>query len=194
VTAIDHRFARPLITPATSATAIPGIDASTILALAGRTPAKPSPTDYHGPLEDYIMAPFRNPAPTRFSDGTYGVLYGARSDETAAIEVAYHLEVFAREGRMTPQTFRREHLSFALTETLEDLRGGDPRLFTDDYTFPRDEGLRLRGAGAFGLRYPSVRDHKKRLCAGVFVPRIVAEPKHCDAADFTWDGKRIILP
>ena len=49
-----------------------------------------------GPGTTPIMASFAYSGPSRFCDGTYGVYYAGREEETAVAESRYHTEAFLR--------------------------------------------------------------------------------------------------
>ncbi|MEO7361347.1 MAG: RES family NAD+ phosphorylase, partial [Gemmatimonadaceae bacterium] len=59
----------------------------------------------------WILSPFvRSPGPgnrSRFSDGTYGVWYGADSLATAQAEVGYHLARWLAKTQATPDRLER---------------------------------------------------------------------------------------
>ncbi|HUY41023.1 MAG TPA: RES family NAD+ phosphorylase, partial [Candidatus Dormibacteraeota bacterium] len=53
-------------------------------------PAIPVSRRYNGPLAGLIMTPFVIPRTSRFSNGSYGVLYAGYEENTALRESAHH--------------------------------------------------------------------------------------------------------
>ena len=125
----------------------------------------------------YATAPFThiNKDGSRFSDGTYGVLYLADSMQTALKEVEHHqqvywknvpdldFEVFVFRGLLA--IFSANSLldatSIPLTEGIYD---------PDDYTDGRTLGLRIKANDYEGIQYCSVRKSDAK-CWGLFTPR-----------------------
>lgn len=151
-----------------------------------------------GPGASLLMAPFTHASPdrpSRFSDGTYGVLYVARRFETALLETIHHHALFMRRTREAPGwTSQFRELVLDVEATLVDLRDGVPRtsevLDPDDYRAGQALGRALRAAGEDGVAYPSVRDTGGE-CAGLFHPdlaRRVVQGRHLD---YHWDGERV---
>ena len=147
-----------------------------------------------GPGASVVMAPFChvNPHGSRFSDGSYGVYYGASRLDTAIAEVAYHAGLFF--ARTHEPAAREDYrvLKGAIDARLHDLRGDgwahtrDP----DDYRPPRALGRALRDAGSDGVAFMSVR-HAGGHCIGAFWPDVVALPDQNKHIAFHWDGARI---
>ena len=111
-----------------------------------------------GPGASYLMAPFTQVSkdrPSRFSDGTYGVLYVGREFETALFETMYHHARFmADTGQAAGWTSQFRELMMDVTAKVHDCRGlpsGDPVLSPDDYTAGQALASRLRRSGRTGL-------------------------------------------
>lgn len=148
----------------------------------------------------YLMAPFTHVStdrPSRFTDGTFGVLYVGNAFETALFETIHHHERFmactAEEPGWTSQ-FREIVLS--VHANLHDLRGsewhGNPALAPDDYQASQDLAKGLKGAGFDGLVYPSIR-HSGGECVGLFYPNCASAPVQGRHLDYHWDGERVDL-
>lgn len=68
-----------------------------------------------------------NPNGSRFSDGSYGVYYAAREQETAIYETVYHAERFLRDSREAPIEQDMRVYIAPIEGDLHDLRGEDPQ-------------------------------------------------------------------
>jgi hypothetical protein len=153
-----------------------------------------------GPGATYLMAPFTHVStdrPSRFTDGTYGVLYLAERFETALLETMHHHARFMARTRQAPGwTSQFRELAMDLDATLHDLRGGDPAvapaLDPESYVESQVLARTLRVAGSDGLVYPSQRDPKGQ-CAGLFYPDLARNPVQGRHLDYHWDGKRVDL-
>ncbi|WP_439576997.1 RES family NAD+ phosphorylase [Elioraea sp.] len=153
-----------------------------------------------GPGASWLMAPFTHVStdrPSRFTDGTYGVLYLARRFGTALLETMHHHARFmARTHEPPGWTSQFRELVLELDAGLHDLRGGDagvaPALDPDDYGPAQALGRALRTGGSDGVVYPSVREPGGE-CAGLFYPDVVRNPVQGRHLDYHWDGTRVDL-
>lgn len=133
-----------------------------------------------------IDFPFRHPGASRFSDGAYGVWYGANSVLTGAYETAYHWLESLVEGvldrpRETHYVERRVYRVRCIAPLL-DLRPqipAYPRLVDPvDRSFCQRLGGELRAAGYPGLVSRSVRaPHPGATNVAVFEPGILRDPR-----------------
>lgn len=146
-----------------------------------------------GPGSTPVMAAFAhlNPEGSRFSDGSYGVFYAARSLGTAIRETAYHRERFLARTREPAMQLQMRSYQCTIACAMHDLRGGypsahDPR----DYGPARRLAARLRAAGSNGIVYDSVRDPGGQ-CAAVFWPDKVGPCTVAKHYAYLWDGKAI---
>jgi len=152
-----------------------------------------------GPGTPPIMAAFThlNPNGSRFSDGTFGVCYAARSQRTAIAETVYHTERWARASNDPPTAFTmRVYIGELLARSYHDLRADPaanaPVLDPDPEAYgPAQQLARtLRGANSWGILYPSVRDRHGQ-CAAVFRPPALG-PVHQGAhLAYVWDGSAV---
>ena len=147
--------------------------------------------DYLGDYKEYVLAPFTRPYPSRFSDGSFGVLYAAADIETAAAEVAYWLGKAYRDGGIVAGTSpRKVHLSLRVCADLADVRlnaSGISSLYDpEDYTISRAWGVALRQTHE-GLKANSVRRTAGENVA-VFLPRVISQIAIVETVEFEWDG------
>jgi RES domain len=153
-----------------------------------------------GPGASYLMAPFTHVStdrPSRFSDGTYGVLYLAERFETALLETMHHHARFmARTGEAPGWTSQFRELVIDLDAILHDLRGDAPAfaaaLDPDSYVASQALARALRAAGSEGLVYPSQRDPRGQ-CAGLFYPDRAHNPVQGRHLEYHWDGTCVDL-
>jgi hypothetical protein len=152
---------------------------------------------YAGAHAAVVMAPFLWLSPSRFSPGTFGVLYTGASMETAIRESAYHAAVKFGASGAPPSTVPRVALVMELDEAGHaDQRrsrpGVDAAIYDPaDYRSAQRLGRELRATGKDGILYDSVR-HAGGVCYGVFRPRSVSTVR--DEAlnlELGWDGTAI---
>lgn len=169
----------------------------------------PAADRYAGRHAAIVMAPFLWLSASRFSPGTFGVLYTALSLETAIRESAYHAaQIAAASIGAPPAKFPRVAVALDLDDALHTdyrwtrdarLPGGrrfpphvDPMAFDPiDYTTAQAVGSRLRAAGREGLRYNSVRDDGGECCA-TFRPAAVRNvDDRARTVEIVWDGAAV---
>lgn len=151
-----------------------------------------------GPGATYLMAPFTHVSldrPSRFTNGTDGVLYAAQRFQTALLETMHHHARFmARTGEAPGWTAQFRELALDVDALLHDLRGGDPTfqpaLDPDTYVESQTLAKLLRGAGSEGLVYPSRRDLDGE-CVGLFYPNLARNPVQGRHLDYHWNGARV---
>ena len=127
-----------------------------------------------GPGASYLMALFTHVSrdrPSRFSDGSFGVLYAANSFEVALFETIFHHERFmARTNEARGWTSHFREIVLTVDARLDDLRS-DPafRHILDPWSYAASQpfGAALRSAGSNGVVYPSVR-WAGGECVGLF--------------------------
>lgn len=127
----------------------------------------------------YATAPFThvNPAGSRFSDGSYGVLYLADTLETALAEVQHHQTLYwsnVRDLNYERFVFRGLSCSFH-DKAMKDATSialTDPIYDPDDYSHSHGFGKAIRQARCPGLRYHSVRRPGSQ-CWALMTPRPV---------------------
>jgi len=125
------------------------------------------------------MAPFTHlSTQTRFSDGTFGVYYAAKSLETAIEETKYHRARFLAQTDQPDQEIAMRVYSGGLKKRMLDLRPSNfqgllkPSDYKPSQTFARKM---WESADTNGLLYPSVR-HQGGFCVAAFRPTAVEIP------------------
>lgn len=138
----------------------------------------------------YLMASFTHVSPdrpSRFSFGHYGVLYAARSYETALFETIYHHTRFmARTAELAGWTSQFREIILKVDAELHDLRmnepGFSPWLDPENYEVAQRLAATLHGSGSDGISYPSVRQPCGE-CVALFYPDCASSPvqgRHLD--------------
>lgn len=171
-----------------------------IMASVGNIDLVPPDRRVGGLGASYLMASFTHVSPdrpSRFSDGSYGVLYVARSYETALFEtIHHHARFMARTAERTGWTSQFREIILKVDAALHDLRGGadefGPWLDPQTYQAPQQLAASLRGSGSDGIAYPSVRQAGGE-CVALFYPDCASNPIQGRHLDYHWDGKRVDL-
>ena len=164
---------------------------------AARTLATiPTARRYSGAGAGFVMTPFVLPMGSRFSDGSYGVLYAANAMETALRESGHHQALRLRAtAAAAGSTLRMWSCRIDIeTATIADVRrrtGADAAIYDPiSYAGGRALGRSLRREGHDGVRFDSVR-HEGGECAGLFWPDAVKDARPGDQWLFSFDGERI---
>ncbi|WP_027779553.1 RES family NAD+ phosphorylase [Paraburkholderia caledonica] len=149
-----------------------------------------------GPGYGPIMAALThlNPLGSRFSDGTYGVFYCARSRVTAIAETRYHTARFLEATAEPPMRQQMRLYTVVAQGEVLDLRG-DPKLdlavlSPDDYLAGQSLGRAVREAGAPGIAYPSVRDTEGE-CLAAFRTTLLRDCHHAAYLEYNWNGTSV---
>lgn len=166
----------------------------------GRLDLVPQERRVGGQGASYLMAPFTHASfdrPSRFSDGAFGVLYAGEHFETALLETVHHHGRFMARTKEAPGwTSQFREILLEVRAELHDLRIQHVKhadiLDPDDYRAAQALGARLRGAGAEGIVYPSVR-HPGGDCVGLFYPDLAANPIQGRHLDYHWNGEKVEL-
>ena len=148
----------------------------------------------------YLMAPFCHVSPdrkSRFSDGSFGVLYAGNAFDVALMETIYHHQRFMARTREAPGwTSQFREIIMGIDARLHDLRQLDAgqmlALDPDNYTTSQGLAAQLRAAGSDGLVYPSVRQ-KNGQCVALFYPDLAKGAVQGRHLDYHWDGARVDL-
>jgi hypothetical protein len=142
---------------------------------------------------NYATAPFThvNPDSSRFSDGSYGVLYLADTPDTAIAETRYHQEKYFRsvEGLHFDTVDMRCLKVVFSAELVNGVDIAEIHL-PNDYVPSRSFGAKIRGAGENGIQYCSVRN-AGGICWGLMSPRYVESARQTMHFEFIYDGKFI---
>lgn len=148
-----------------------------------------------GPGASPVMAAFThlNPAGSRFSDGTFGVYYAARDEQTAIRETVFHRERFLADSSQPPQMLEMRAYLADVSGTFRDLRGHRDRLGYLDpasYAVSQPFGRQLRERGENGIVYPSVRNPGGE-CVAVMRARTLTPARQGRHYGYRWDGARV---
>lgn len=146
-----------------------------------------------------IAWPFRHWQSSRFSDGTFGVWYGAASVETSVRETVFHWY----KGLLSDAGFEHEKVigerklySVACAAALLDLRPLCTRhgrlMHASDYAYCQSVGTRIKHEGHPGLVTRSVR-HAGGENHAVFNPAVLSNPRDHSQLTYRLDGKRIVV-
>lgn len=165
----------------------------------GRLNLVPPDERLAGPGTSPIMAAFThlNPNGSRFSDGSFGVYYAGRTQDTAIAETVYHTERWARESQDPPTAFTmRVYIGELRERPYHELRGepGTYAAWLDPdpaaYGPAQQLGQTLRNAGSWGILYPSVRDAGGE-CAAVFRPSALGPVHQSTHLAYVWNGTAV---
>ncbi len=152
-----------------------------------------------GPGSSYLMASFTHVStdrPSRFSDGSFGVLYVGEDFEVALFETMHHHARFMAATMEAPGwTSQFREIVLDVTASLHDIGGFDGRaqlLAPDDYAAAQAFGAALRVGGSDGILYPSVRA-PGGACVALMYPDLADNVVQGRHLDYHWDGKRVDL-
>jgi hypothetical protein len=144
-----------------------------------------------------IMAGFThlNPAGSRFSDGSFGVFYCARTRQTAIEETRYHSGLFLAATHQPPTRQRMRLYTVQAQGDVLDLRGNsiakaslDPALLSpSNYVCGQALGRTTRAAGVPGIAYPSVR-RAGGECLAAFRTILLRDCHHAAYLEYEWNG------
>lgn len=143
-----------------------------------------------------IMAAFThlNPQGSRFSDGSYGVFYCARSRDTAIAETRYHAALFLAATQEPPLRQQMRLYTVIAQGDVIDLRHDpalDPAVLSpDDYAAGQALGRAAQKTLAPGIVYPSVRDAGGE-CLAALRTTILRACHHAAYLEYNWNGERI---
>ncbi|RFU48804.1 RES family NAD+ phosphorylase [Paraburkholderia sp. DHOC27] len=149
-----------------------------------------------GPGYGPIMAAFThlNPLGSRFSDGSYGVFYCARSRATAIAETRYHTGKFLAATAEAPMRQQMRLYTVSAEGEVVDVRDDASLdqgvLSPNDYHAGQALGRAARAAGAPGIAYPSVRDAGGQ-CLAAFKTTLLRDCHHAAYLEYNWNGKAV---
>lgn len=171
-----------------------------IMATIGNLDLVPVERRVGGSGASYLMAPFTHVStdrPSRFTDGSYGVLYVADRFETALFETIHHHDRFMVRTKEAPGwTSQFREIVMSVDADLHDLRStaGEPVAALDPDSYAASQALARasKGRGSDGIAYPSVR-HPGGECVALFYPDCASNPVQGRHLDYHWDGGRVDL-
>lgn len=133
----------------------------------------------------FYSAPFQYPftqiTASRYSDGSFGVLYGSLDMETTVYETVHHMVRYTLGIEGIAGEIIRERAVYLVhcNAILLDLtaRGtGYPELLSDDYTFAQQIGKRVSSEGHPGLLAPSAR-RPRSVNTVIFNPDVLSNAR-----------------
>lgn len=147
----------------------------------------------YGPGNGLIMAAFAFPgAPSRFSDGSAGTYYAARTLGTAIAETRCHAEHYLRGEAAC--VLEKTVIEAELDGTFLDVRRPRPAptgiYDLNDYTAGQAFGAMVRQLEGFGILYDSVRDAGSE-CVAVMRPPVLSGATAVRTLEYHWDGHQI---
>jgi hypothetical protein len=153
-----------------------------------------------GPGASWLMAPFTHVSldrPSRFSDGSFGVLYVGDRFEVALLETIHHHARFMLATAQPPGwTSQFREIVLEVDAELHDIRRlrAEAASVLDpvDYTASQALGIGLRALGSAGIAYPSVRCPGGD-CVGLFYPDGAGHAVQGRHLDYHWNGERVDL-
>lgn len=171
-----------------------------IMATIGNLDLVPVDRRIGGNGASYLMAPFTHVStdrPSRFTDGSYGVLYVGDRFETALFETIHHHARFMARTKETPGwTSQFREIIMSVDADLHDLRSlaVETVAALDPASYAASQALaaNLRRAGSNGIAYPSIRNLGGE-CVALFYPDCAANPLQGRHLDYHWDGERVDL-
>lgn len=130
-----------------------------------------------GPGSSPVMAAFTHfstDCPSRFSDGSYGVYYAARSLATAIEETRYHRAIFLAYTNEDPGEIDMRVYIGEVAKPMHDIQGdGYAYLHDPDDWIPSQQfGRLLKDRNSWGIVYNSVRDPGGECIAALRPPAV----------------------
>ena len=120
---------------------------------------------------------------SRYSDGSFPVLYGSMDLETTICETAYHMAKFESQSEGIDEIIVRDRAVYlihgrAVLIDLTNKRSAFSQLLANEYSFTQPIGKRLSSEGHPGIMAPSAR------CEGInvifFKIEVLSDPRmHC---------------
>ncbi len=147
-----------------------------------------------GPGSSPVMAAFTHiGAESRFSDGSFGVYYAAKTLQTAIEETKFHRARFLADTREDPGEIAMRVYVGEVAKPLHDVRGAEygPLHDPDDWRPPQAFGREMRAARSWGLVYRSVRDPGGECIAALRPPAVTIQ-RQGPLLSYVWNGARIV--
>lgn len=140
----------------------------------------------HPHFSSIVRGTFENPSPARFSAIDFAAWYSAADFETAKAEIAFHLTERARDEGSFPYKIEYTFFSCCLRGSYVDLRditragkALDPR--PSSYFTSQHFARQVRGEGATGIVYPSIR-HRGGTCYATFKDQAITNVRWAETS------------
>lgn len=144
-----------------------------------------------GPGASVVMAAFTHiGAPSRFTDGSFGVYYAGSSIDVAIAETVYHRERFLAATLEPAGSITMRCYTSRLAQPLHDVRAEKKLHDPDNYAPSQQFGKSLRAENGWGVYYRSVR-RPGGECIGVLRPRALKNVRQGAHYAYLWDGEKI---
>lgn len=143
----------------------------------------------------YAVAPFThiNPNGGRFNDGLFGALYVASDDQTAALEVKHHQQLYWKniEGLEYDRFLFRGLLVTHRPNPIHVIEPDNKTILNlDCYIASQQLARDLKKEGVQAIQYPSVRSNDG-TCWALFTPKPVCDVVQSYLLEMIWDGEEI---
>lgn len=142
---------------------------------------------------NYVTAPFThvNVDGSRFSDGTFGMLYLADCIDTAIAETKFHQEKYLKNiVGINYDTIDMRCIKVVFSAELIDSTENEEIHDPDDYSYSRVFGKKIKKKGMPGIHYRSVRN-KDSICWGLMSPIFIESAIQTKHFEFIFDGNSI---
>ena len=144
-----------------------------------------------GPGSSPVMAPFTHIGrKSRFTDGTFGVYYAAKSMQTAIKETSHHRAKFlSSTNEEACEIDMRVYVGEVVKEThdVRDITTYADLHDPDDYSKSQAFGLEMKKGNSWGIVYQSVRDPDGQ-CVAILRPPAITFPRQGKHLAYVWDG------
>lgn len=178
--------------------AIEGLTNDRLRVELGEIALVPAQDRVFGPGTTPIMAAFThlNGQGSRFTDGSYGVYYAARTIETAVAETRFHRSRFLAATQEPPIEIDMRSYASDIDADLHSIAGMQtelPDIYDPDpahYGPAQGFAKALCAADSNGIHYSSVRDPGGE-CIAVFRPRVMRPAVQGKHYCYVWNGREI---
>lgn len=146
----------------------------------------------------FVTRPFSNPRPSasRFTDGSYPVIYAAYTQDTALHEAAHHAAL--RAVGLPSGFIGYQVLHLKVTANLVDIQGLQAHpshrvlYHPTSYNKAQDFAKSRHKAGEDGIAYDSVR-RPGGVCLALFQAHAIQDCVHASFITLRWDGVSISI-
>ncbi len=145
-----------------------------------------------------IMAAFThlNPEGSRFTNGSYGIYYAAKTIDTAIAETKFHKMRFLTATHEPAIEIDMRSYASSINIECHDIRGMKtalPDIYDANpkhYSAAQAFAIKLKNKGSNGIIYDSVRDDNGE-CIAIFKPTLLSPVKQGKHYCYVWNGMAI---